>query len=164
MPFGPSVGMLSCPAKKYCSSLCQQGIKLHLFFNRNKALILRAIHAENQGSSHRDQRSISPVGPLTLAMGPAHCTVGKGHRAVEDQGPAQCLTRPKVGGGVDDQTHKDVSDAVNRHQAVDHAVKCCIGGWLECEKGEAMVWARDSIDAEADRYGCNRCCDKMKNR
>lgn len=103
------------------------------------------------------------MGPLALAISPAHRTVGEGHGAVENQGPAQSLTGPIVGSCVHDQAHEDVPNAVDRHQAVDHAVKCCIGGRLELEKGEAMIGAYNSVDAEADGNSCNCSCEKIKN-
>ena len=82
--------------------------------------------------------------------------ISKSNSAHKYQRPAQRVLGSRQGSGVDGESHKDVTHAVDRHQTVDHLSVICAGGkGVVLEVGERIGGAEDCVDAECDEDGAH---------
>lgn len=109
-----------------------------------------AVGPNQKTPDYGQDRSISPVIPLSMALAPTHGPVNKGDRTGRDQRPTQGLASAEKTRRVDGEAHKNVPHAVYNHQVIDKATVAGSNGGFELEEGQGMFGTQDGVDTKTD--------------
>ncbi|KAH2216711.1 hypothetical protein KXV58_004861 [Aspergillus fumigatus] len=92
-----------------------------------------AVGPNQKTPDYGQDRSVSPVIPLSMALAPTHGPVSKGDRTGRDQRPTQGL-----------------ASAEKTRRVIDKATAAGSNGGFKLEEGQGMFGTQDGVDTKTD--------------